>query len=138
VPSLEGMTSEPLPNTGTLPVAATAVPTPPHASSGGAGASYAPAGGTGSSYAPAGAYADAKNLSVISLILGLASLLLGQTFLVPIAAIVVGVLGYRREPAGRALAVWGIVLGALMAFGWLVVAVIGLALAGPFFLVGLF
>jgi hypothetical protein len=111
------MTPETLPNTGALPAAAPAAPNSP--------------------YAPV-ATADSKNLSVIALVLGLASLLLGQTFLVPIAAIVVGVLGYRREPSGHALAVWGIVLGALMSFGWLVVAVVGLVFAGPFFLVGLF
>jgi hypothetical protein len=115
------MTSQPLPTgapaVGALPAAAPAAPT--------------------STYGPAASYADSKNLSVIALILGLSSLLLGQTFLVPIAAIVVGIIGYRREPAGHALAVWGIALGALMAFGWLIVAVIGLALAGPFFLVSL-
>jgi hypothetical protein len=118
VPSLVCMTPDTVPNTGALPAAAPAASSP--------------------SSVPSATYADSKNLSVIAFILGLSSLLLGQTFLVPIAAIVVGVIGYRREPSGHALAVWGIVLGALMAFGWLVVAIIGLALAGPFFLVGLF
>ena len=88
--------------------------------------------------APAPTYAHSKNLSVIALVLGIASVLLGYTFIVPIAAIVVGVLGYRREPAGHALAVWGIVLGAVMAFGWLIFGFFGLIFAAPFFLVGLF
>ena len=83
-------------------------------------------------------YADSKNLSIVALVLGIASVLLGYTFLVPIAAIVVGVLGYRREPGGHALAVWGIVLGAVMAFGWLIAGFFGLLFAGPFFLAGLF
>ncbi|GAB2448293.1 hypothetical protein HD599_001743 [Conyzicola lurida] len=82
--------------------------------------------------------AATRNLSVVALILGIASVLLGLTFLVPIAAIVVGVLAYRREPEGHAFAVWGIVLGAVMAFGWFVTAVVGIVFAGPWLLVGLF
>ena len=78
-----------------------------------------------------------RTLSIVSLVLGATSVLLGYTFLVPIAAIVVGVLGYQREPAARAFSVWGIVLGAVMAFGWLVVGVIGVVFAAPFFLFGL-
>jgi hypothetical protein len=113
------MTSQTLPDTGALPAAANPYANP-----------YA------DSYATP-AYSDSKNLSVIAFILGLSSLLLGQTFLIPIAAIVLGVIGYRREPSGHALAVWGIVLGAVMSFGWFVVAVVGLLFAGPLFLVGL-
>lgn len=79
-----------------------------------------------------------KNLSIIALVLGLASVVFGQTFLVPIAAIVVGVMAYRREPTGHAMAVWAIVLGAVMAFGWVVVGVLGLVFAAPFFFFGLF
>ena len=82
--------------------------------------------------------ADSKNLSIIALVLGLASVALGYTFLVPIAAIVVGVLGYRREPTGHTLAVWGIVLGAVMAFGWIVAGFFGVLFTLPFFFVGLF
>ena len=83
-------------------------------------------------------YVESKTLSVVALVLGIISVVLGYTFIVPIAAIVVGVLGYRREPAARAFAVWGIALGALMAFGWLIVGFAGLLFAGPFFLAGLF
>lgn len=83
-------------------------------------------------------HVESKNLSVIALVLGIASVILGYTFLVPVAAIVLGVLGYRREPGGHAFAVWGIVLGAVMAFGWLVAGFFGLIFAAPFFFVGLF
>ena len=114
------MTSQTLPNSGALPAAANPYANP-----------YA------DSYATSTAYSDSKNLSVIAFILGLSSLLLGQTFLIPIAAIVLGIIGYRREPSGHALAVWGIVLGAVMSFGWFVAAVVGLLFAGPLFLVGL-
>ena len=79
-----------------------------------------------------------RNLSIIALILGLASVVFGQTFFVPIAAIVLGVMAYRREPTGHALAVWAIVLGSIMAFGWLIVGVFGLVFAAPFFFFGLF
>jgi hypothetical protein len=79
-----------------------------------------------------------RNLSIIALVLGLASVVFGQTFLVPIAAIIVGVMAYRREPTGHAMAVWAIVLGAVMAFGWVVVGVLGLVFAAPFFFFGLF
>ena len=83
-------------------------------------------------------YADSKNLSIVALVLGVASVLLGYTFLVPIAAIVVGVIGYRREPAGHAFAVWGIVLGSVMTFGWLVAGFFGVLIALPAFLLHLF
>ena len=83
-------------------------------------------------------YADSKNLSIVALVLGIASVLLGYTFLVPIAAIVVGVMGYRREPAGHTFAVWGIVLGSVMAFGWLVATFFGVLFALPAFLLHLF
>jgi hypothetical protein len=83
-------------------------------------------------------YVESRNLSVVALVLGIVSVVLGYTFLVPIAAIVVGVIGYRREATGHAFAVWGIVLGAVMAFGWLVAGFFGLLVAAPFFFVGLF
>jgi len=82
--------------------------------------------------APATAWAQDRTLSALALIAGIASVVFGQTFLVPIAAIVLGVLGYRREPLGRAFAVWGIVLGAVMLFGWILFAVIGALFFIPF------
>lgn len=77
-------------------------------------------------------------LSILSLIAGIVSIVFGQTFLVPIAAIVLGVFGYRQEPTGRAFAVWGIVLAGLALLGWVSFALIGLALAGPWLLLGWF
>lgn len=71
-------------------------------------------------------------LSTLALIAGITSIALGQTFFVPLAAIVLGVLGYSREPFGRAFAVWGIVLGALSIFGWILVAVVGALFVLPF------
>jgi len=83
------------------------------------------------------ATATARSLSIVGFALGLGSVVLGQTFLVPIAAIVLGVMGYRREPAGRGFAVAAIVLGSVMAFGWMIAAVVGIAMTGPLVLLSL-
>jgi hypothetical protein len=74
--------------------------------------------------APTALSAD-RTLSVLALIAGIVSVIFGQTLFVPIAAMVLGYLGYRREPTGRAFAVWGIVLGAVMLFGWVLLAILG-------------
>jgi hypothetical protein len=74
----------------------------------------------------------ARPLSILSLIAGIVAIVFGQTFFVPLAAVVLGVLGYRQESTGRAFAVWGIVLGGLALFGWLIFAFVGLAFAAPF------
>lgn len=65
--------------------------------------------------------AEPRTLSIVSLVLGLASIFLGISILVPIAGIVVGVMARKREPAGRTMAMWGIwlsivslVVGALL------------------------
>jgi hypothetical protein len=71
-------------------------------------------------------------LSVLALIGGIASIVFGQTVLIPIVAIVLGIVGYRQEPLGRTYAVWGIVLSALALFGWVIVGLVGLAVAVPF------
>jgi hypothetical protein len=65
-----------------------------------------------------------KTLSVTSLVLGIASVVLGFTFFIPLAAIITGAIGARREPGFRAISVTGIVLGALCMIGWLIVVVI--------------
>jgi hypothetical protein len=75
---------------------------------------------------------SARPLSVLSLIAGLVSIVFGQTFFAPLAAIVLGVLGLRQEPAGRSFAIWGIVLGAVALFGWMIFAFVGLVFAAPF------
>lgn len=90
-------------------------------------------------YAPGqGAYGDAapRMLSIASLVLGIASVFLGLTFLVPIAGIVTGVMARKREPEGRTMALWGIwlsvamlVLGILLwvTVGGIILATFGLA-----------
>ena len=78
------------------------------------------------------ALSSERILSTLALIAGVTSIALGQTFFVPLAAIVLGALAYSREPFGRAFAVWGIVLGALAMFGWILVAVLGALFVLPF------
>ena len=97
----------------------------------------APVGATGhvSSSVPTGQTpiaAPVRTLGIIALALGVASVLFGFTFLVPIAAIVVGIIGLQREPDSRSFSLWGIVLGAVMSIGWLFVGIAGLAVALPF------
>lgn len=73
-----------------------------------------------------------RTLSIIGFVLGLVSLVTGQVFFLPIAGIVLGVLGYRQEPAGRTFAIWALVLNGLALFGWMIIAALGLAFALPF------
>ncbi|MCH1882290.1 DUF4190 domain-containing protein [Agrococcus sp. ARC_14] len=80
-------------------------------------------------YAPA----EPKTLSIVSLVLGLASVFLGLTFLVPIAGIVTGAMARKREPAGRTIALWGIWLSIVM----LVVGILLWILVGGFILAAL-
>ncbi|PJJ65472.1 DUF4190 domain-containing protein [Compostimonas suwonensis] len=61
-----------------------------------------------------------KGLSITSLVLGLVSILFGFTFLLPIGAVVFGIIGVRKEPAGRGMSVTGIILGGLCLLGWIV------------------
>lgn len=62
---------------------------------------------------PVAAPSSTPPFSLTSLILGVASVFFGLTLIAPIAGLVFGILGLRREPAGRTLAIWGIVLNAV-------------------------
>jgi len=81
--------------------------------------------------------AESKGLSVTSLVLGILSVVAGWTFIVPIVGGVLGIVALRREPRSKAIAVWGIVLNAVMLVGillaGLIAGAIGLALL-PFHL----
>ncbi len=81
---------------------------------------------------------EARTLSVVSLVLGLASVFLGISILVPIAGIVTGAMALKREPAGRTMARWGLwlsiatlVIGALLWIlaGGLILGTLGLLAA---------
>ncbi|WP_241972853.1 hypothetical protein [Cryobacterium cryoconiti] len=72
--------------------------------------------------------AASSPLAVSSLVLGLVSILAGWTFLVPIAGLVAGILALGREPQARTLAIWGIVLNAVLLAGSLLLVLLALAL----------
>jgi len=66
--------------------------------------------------------AEPRAFGIASLVLGLVSIVAGFTFFVPIVGVVLGVLALKREPASRTMAIWGIVLNAVMLAGALLVA----------------
>ncbi|MBF4566064.1 DUF4190 domain-containing protein [Plantibacter sp. VKM Ac-2876] len=76
-----------------------------------------------------------KGLSISSMVIGLVSLFFGFTFVLPVVGFVLGLMGLRREPAGRAMAITGVVLNGLFLLVWAAlvlvwVFVIGGLLAG--------
>ena len=77
-------------------------------------------------------------LSLTSLVLGIASVALSFTFVVPIVGVVLGLLGRRREPEGRTMALIGIISSGVMLLGSVVLLVVGLLAAVPIGLAGLF
>lgn len=74
-------------------------------------------------------------LSIAALVLGIAAIPTGWWF-ASVAAIVLGFVARSREPQGRTMANWGLALGFVGAFGWIVVALLGLAFFAPFALWG--
>lgn len=74
-------------------------------------------------YAPA----PPRGMSVASMVLGLVSIVFGFTFFLPLIGFILGIVGIRREPAGRGMAITGLILNGLFVIGWtlIVLAVIG-------------
>ncbi len=81
---------------------------------------------------PSTTVAPSRGLSIASLVVALASVLFGWTFIAPIAAFVLGIMGLRREPEGRGLAWAGIVISFLTLFGWLLLILAFGAVLLPF------
>jgi len=63
---------------------------------------------------PVYAAAPPKGLSVASMVIGLVSVVFFWTFLCPIVGLVLGIVGIRREPAGRGFAVAGLILNGVL------------------------
>lgn len=84
--------------------------------------------GYGQPYAP-----PPRGMSITSLVLGLVSIFSGFTFIVPIVGLVFGFLGLKREPAGRGMALAGVILNAVMLVGWIVVLVFVIVVFGGLF-----
>ncbi|MBB5642949.1 DUF4190 domain-containing protein [Cryobacterium roopkundense] len=62
--------------------------------------------------------AQSTGLSATALVLGLVSIFFGFTFLVPLGALIFGILALKREPAGKGMAITGIVIGGLFMLFW--------------------
>ncbi|MGO4679712.1 DUF4190 domain-containing protein [Microbacterium sp. 2MCAF23] len=84
----------------------------------------------GQPYYPMPAYLAApepKGLSIASMVLALVSIVFGFTFLVPIAALILGIAGLRKEPAGRGMAVAGVIISSLILLVWALILILFLA-----------
>lgn len=55
-----------------------------------------------------------RGFAITSLVLGIASVVSGWTFFVPVAGLVFGILALRRGTTDRALTLWGVWLNAIM------------------------
>ncbi|MCO1338310.1 hypothetical protein BJH93_05285 [Kocuria polaris] len=62
---------------------------------------------------------EPRGASITSLVLGLCSVALGFTFVVPLVGVIMGIIGLMKEPASKSVATWGIILNAVMMLGWL-------------------
>lgn len=73
-----------------------------------------------------------KGMSVASMVLGLVSIFFGWTFLVPLLGLILGLIGLKKEPAGKGMAVTGVILNGLMITGWvlLVMLLLGVGMFG--------
>lgn len=71
----------------------------------------APAAATTTTVAPV------RTLGIVSLVLGAVSLVFGYTLVVPAAAVVLGIMALRSEPASRGFAIAGIVTGGISLAG---------------------
>jgi uncharacterized membrane protein len=65
-----------------------------------------------------------RTLSILSLVAAIASVPLGHFVILPIAAIILGFLARSREPWARTMSTWGIVLGFVLLFWWVLVGLL--------------
>ena len=81
--------------------------------------------------AQAEAPTETNGFSIASLVLGLVSIVAGFTFLVPVGGLILGIVALQREPASRTMAIWGVVLNAVMLVG-VVLGGLGVLALGAF------
>ena len=77
--------------------------------------------------------APSNTLGILSIVLGVVSIFAGWTFLAPIAGLVLGIMALSREPHNRTMAIWGIVLNAVLLAGSVLLALLAVV-AGIAFL----
>jgi hypothetical protein len=59
-----------------------------------------------------------KGKSIASMVLGIVAVFFGYTFIIPIIGLILGITGIRNEPAGRGMAIAGIVLNGIVLSSW--------------------
>ncbi|MGK9147811.1 DUF4190 domain-containing protein [Plantibacter flavus] len=74
-----------------------------------------------------------RGLSIASMVIGLVSLFFGFTFVLPVIGLVLGIMGARKEPAGRAMAVTGIVLNGVFVLVWAALVLLWVFVIGGLF-----
>ncbi|WP_085528541.1 DUF4190 domain-containing protein [Kocuria massiliensis] len=65
--------------------------------------------------------AEPKGMSVASMVIGLVNIFMGWTVILPIIGLILGLVGLRKEPAGRGMAITGVILSGLIVLGWVVI-----------------
>ena len=78
------------------------------------------------------AKSEPKGFSITALVLGLVSILFGFTFLMPIAALIFGLIGLNKEPAGKGMALVGVIIGGLALLVWLLIVLAFSSVIGTF------
>lgn len=74
-----------------------------------------------------------KGFSITAMVLALVSIFFGFTFFLPIAALIFGIIGAKKEPAGRGMAIFGIVVGGIAALFWIALGGLIFAFFGALF-----
>lgn len=74
-----------------------------------------------------------RGLSISSMVIGLVSLFFGFTFVLPIIGFVLGIMGARKEPTGRAMAITGIVLNGFFLLAWVALVLLWVFIIGGLF-----
>jgi hypothetical protein len=115
--------SQPLPSVPIAPDGAPVHSSPTHAT---------PVYGSPGYGAPTYAAAPPTALSISSFVLGLVSIFFGFLFFVPLAGLVLGILGEKKEPTVRGFAIAGIWINAVI-LGLIVLAVIVIVVAVAIF-----
>jgi hypothetical protein len=63
-------------------------------------------------------------MGISSLVLGVASIFLGWSVVIPLAGLILGWLGLQNKPAGKGMAVTGLILNGLTLLGWVLLVLL--------------
>jgi ABC-type transport system involved in multi-copper enzyme maturation permease subunit len=74
--------------------------------------------------APSFARPASRGTSIASVVVGLASIFVGWSVVVPLIGLVLGLLGLQQRPVGKGTAITGLILNGLMLVGWTLLVLI--------------